>query len=201
MTGGCAIPQEKRSAKELLVTVNGAEKNPQGKIVKKKEHTAQLDDECDDYITSVSLTDCARLSRFVNTPHSLQHHPRLDLSPPDEPPVFFHSSRKRDLFPFFRAHRRRELQLGEVALHRDDPRTGAHAPDVQHQNLGFGELRDLALLFAALCPDTKQPEIVKINVSLVWAISRRNVVSGKYVPAQQKEVNLEFREHLRELAD
>jgi hypothetical protein len=34
----------------------------------------------------------------------------------------------------------------------------------------------------------ERPEIVKINVSLVWAISRRNVVGGKYLPVVRARV-------------
>ena len=38
-------------------------------------------------------------------------------------------------------------------------------------------------------------ENVKINVSLVWAISRRNVVIGKYLPAKKRAVLMAHHHH------
>eukprot|EP00982_Pelagococcus_subviridis_P009373 30919-Pelagococcus_subviridis.AAC.7 len=102
--------------------------------------------------------------------------PRLDLTPPDQPPVLLHPPRQRHLLALLRAHRRRELQLREIALHRDDARARAHRPDVQHEHLRLGELRNLPLLLAPLRPHAEQPP-------------------------KEEEVHLQLREHLRELPD
>mmetsp|Transcript_236 Transcript_236/g.920 ORF Transcript_236/g.920 Transcript_236/m.920 type:complete len:280 (+) Transcript_236:142-981(+) len=98
---------------------------------------------------------------------SIQRDPRLNLPPPDEPPVLLDAAGQRHLLALLGAHRRRELQLGEVGLDRHHARARAHRPNVQHQHLRLGQLRHLALLLAPLRAHAQQPpEQEKVNLQL-----------------------------------
>lgn len=106
----------------------------------------------------------------------LHLEPLLDLPPPDQPPVLLDAPRERDLLALLRADRRRQLQLREVVLDGHDARAGAHGPDVEHQHLALGQLRDLGLLLAVLRAHAEQA-------------------------AQQEEVDLELAEDVGQRAD
>lgn len=74
----------------------------------------------------------------------------LDLAPTYQTPVLFHSARKCNLLLLLRADGGGQLQLGQVMLHGDDPRSSAARSDVQHQNFILGQLAHLALLLSSL---------------------------------------------------
>lgn len=92
----------------------------------------------------------------------------------DIPPVLFDTATERDLFVDFGTYGRCEHDLGEIVFDGEHAAAGRRRADVDHQHLALAEALHLALLARVL--DTEQL-------------------------AQQKEVDLDLVEDVRQLAD
>ena len=81
----------------------------------------------------------------------------LDLAPSNEAPMLLDTAAQGNLLTLACAHRRGELELGEIVLNSNHTGASGHGPDVKHQDLTLSELGDLSCLLCALCSHTQQP--------------------------------------------
>jgi len=87
-----------------------------------------------DLRTSAGCNHNDELSSTIEPNLQIQNKTLLNLTPPNQAPMLFYSSTQRNLLAFFRAHRTRQLQLGQIVLDGNYSCTGAHRPDVKHEH-------------------------------------------------------------------
>lgn len=92
--------------------------------------------------------------------------PLLDLSPANQSPMLLHSAGQGNLFLLLCAHRRRQLQLGQIMLDSNHACTRTARPNVEHEHLILAQLADLALFFPALHIHTQCVRTVKATTLL-----------------------------------